>query len=119
MKIIAGGANNQLGDEEKHGKMLTAKGILYAPDYAINAGGLINVANELNGYSKERALKQAEGIYATMLEIFSIAEREGIPTWEASGRLAEDRISRIAHLRKFFAGNGGTDGRFGDHHHRT
>ena len=119
VKIIAGGANNQLADEEKHGKMLTAKGILYAPDYAINAGGLINVANELGGYSSERALKQAEGIYSTILEILTIAEKEGIPPHEASRRLAEDRISRIGHLRKFYAGKSETDGRFGDHHHRT
>ncbi|HLF15091.1 MAG TPA: Glu/Leu/Phe/Val dehydrogenase family protein, partial [Bacteroidota bacterium] len=119
VKIIAGGANNQLADEEKHGKMLTAKGILYAPDYAINAGGLINVANELGGYSRERALQQAEGIYSTILEILTISEKEGIPSYEASGRLARDRISRIAHLRKFYAGGSAADGRFGDHHHRT
>lgn len=116
VKIVAGGANNQLADEETHGRMLVSKGILYAPDYAINAGGLINVANELGGYSRERALKQAEGIYGTILEIFSIAERESIPTWEASGRLAEDRIGRIGHLRKFYAGTAQTDGRFGDNH---
>jgi leucine dehydrogenase len=114
VKIIAGGANNQLGDEEKHGRMLIERGILYAPDYAINAGGLINVANELGGYSRERALKQAEGIYSTILEILTIAEKEGIPSYEASARLAEDRISRIAHLRKFYSGRSETDGRFGD-----
>ncbi len=119
VKIIAGGANNQLADEVRHGKMLIDRGILYAPDYAINAGGLINVANELGGYSRERALKQAEGIYSTILEILTIAETEGIPSHEASARLAENRISKIAHLRKFYSGKSETDGRFGDRQSRT
>lgn len=119
VKIIAGGANNQLGDEERHGRMLIERGILYAPDYAINAGGLINVANELGGYSRERALKQAEGIYSTILEILTIAEKEGIPTYEASARLAESRIARLAHLRKIYAGKSETDGRFGDRGNRA
>jgi leucine dehydrogenase len=113
VKVIAGGANNQLADEEKHGKELTRRGIMYAPDYAINAGGLINVANELEGYSQERALKQAENIYSTILEIFKIAGEEGIPSFEASRRLAEQRIGKIGHLRKFYAGTSETDGRFG------
>jgi len=119
VKIIAGGANNQLADEEKHGKMLVEKGILYAPDYAINAGGLINVANELEGYSRERALARAEGIYGTILEIFAIASAAGVPSYEASRKLAEDRIAKIGRLRKYFAGKSGMDGRTGDSHHRS
>ena len=115
--IVAGGANNQLADEEKHGRMLVERGILYAPDYAINAGGLINVANELEGYSRDRALKRAEGIYGTILEIFSIAGADGVPPFEASRRLAEDRIAKIGHLRKFYVGKSGSDGRFGNDHH--
>lgn len=95
-RIIAGGANNQLADENKHGKMLVERGILHAPDYVINAGGLINVAHELNGYSAERAKEQTSKIYDTLLKIFSIAEREHIPTFEASNRLAEERIARAA-----------------------
>jgi leucine dehydrogenase len=86
---------------------------MYAPDYAINAGGLINVANELEGYSQERALKQAENIYTTILEIFEIAGAEGIPSYHASRRLAEQRIEKIGHLRTFYAGTSETDGRFG------
>lgn len=113
VKVIAGGANNQLGDEEKHGRALVSRGIMYAPDYAINAGGLINVANELEGYSQERALKQAENIYSTILEIFQISAEEGIPSYEASRRLAEQRIARIGHLRTFYAGTSESDGRFG------
>lgn len=119
VKIIAGGANNQLADEDKHGNMLVDRGILYAPDYAINAGGLINVANELEGYARERALGRAEGIYNTILEIFSIAEADGVPSHEASRKLAEDRLAKIGHLRKFFAGKSGRDERFGDNHHRS
>src|SRR5207302_3277116 len=65
-EIVAGPANNQLADEEKHSVELAERGILYAPDYVINAGGLINVASELEGYSQPRALKQAENIYDTV-----------------------------------------------------
>lgn len=91
-KIVAGGANNQLANEEKHGTMLLDRGILYAPDYVINAGGLINVAQELEGYDKERAMTKASKIFDTLLQVFEIARREDIPTNEASNRLAEERI---------------------------
>jgi leucine dehydrogenase len=112
--IIAGGANNQLADEKKHGQMLIKRGIIYAPDYAINAGGLMSVANELEGYSGERALKQAEGIYDTILKIFAISNDEKIPTYEASNRLAENRISGIGHIRNLYAGRSDFDGRLGE-----
>ena len=92
--IIAGGANNQLSDESQHGRKLLKRGILYAPDYVINAGGLINVADELNGYSFDRARKKTSRIYDTLLEIFSIAKKENISTHEASNRLAENRITK-------------------------
>ncbi|MBI1807168.1 MAG: Glu/Leu/Phe/Val dehydrogenase [Ignavibacteria bacterium] len=110
VKIIAGGANNQLADEGKHGQMLIERGIIYAPDYAINAGGLISVANELEGHTHERAMKQAEGIYDTITKIFAIAKRENIPTYEASNRLAEERISSIGHIRTLYAGKSEFDG---------
>lgn len=113
-KIIAGGANNQLADEQKHGRMLMERGILYAPDYAINAGGLINVSNELEGYSQERALKQAEGIYDTMLKIFAISKRENVPTFEASNRLAEQRIKAIGRIKSIYAGKSQFVGRLGE-----
>ena len=113
-KIIAGGANNQLGEEKKHGQMLIEKGILYAPDYAINAGGLINVSNELEGYSQERALKHAEGIYETMLKIYAISKKENIPTYEASNRLAEQRIGSISRMKMIYAGKSQFVGRLGE-----
>jgi leucine dehydrogenase len=113
-KIIAGGANNQLEDEKKHGQMLRDKGIIYAPDYAINAGGLINVYNELEGYSQERALKQAEGIYDTILKIFAISKRDNVPTHEASNRLAEERINSIKRIKSIYAGRSEFVGRLGE-----
>jgi leucine dehydrogenase len=113
-KIIAGGANNQLADEAKHGQMLIERGIMYAPDYAINAGGLINVHNELEGYSQERALKQAEGIYDTILKIYGIARSENVPTHEASNRLAEERINSIGRIKSIYAGNSHYAGRLGE-----
>ena len=102
-KIVAGGANNQLAEEEKHGRMLIKRDILYAPDYAINAGGLISVANELGHYPHERALKQAEGIYDTILRIIATAKKEKIPTHEASNRLAEQRIASVRHIKNLYA----------------
>jgi leucine dehydrogenase len=113
-KIIAGGANNQLADEQKHGHMLIERGILYAPDYAINAGGLINVYNELEGYSQERALQQAKGIYDTILKIFAIAKKENIPTYEASNTLAEQRIKSISRMKTIYAGKSSFVGRLGE-----
>ena len=102
--IIAGAANNQLEKEKKHGKDLLDMGILYAPDYVINAGGLINVYNELQGYNRERALTQAEDIYQILTEVLDFAEREGVPTPIASNRYAEDRIKGIRSLKKTFIG---------------
>jgi len=118
VKIIAGGANNQLADEKKHAQALIERGILYAPDYAINAGGLINVANELEGYSRERALQQAEEIYNTIRKIFSIAKSEGIPTSQASDRLAEERITSISRIRDVYAGTSKFTGRLGEMSHQ-
>lgn len=90
--IVAGAANNQLADENVHGKLLTEKGILYAPDFLINAGGLINVYSELNGYNRESALEHTKKIYHTTLEIFKKAKEEHIPTNEAAKKIAEERI---------------------------
>lgn len=113
-RIIAGGANNQLAEEQKHGRMLIERGILYAPDYAINAGGLINVSNELEGYSQERALQQASGIYDTILKIFAISKAGKIPTFEASNRLAEERIAAISRMKTIYAGKSQFAGRLGE-----
>jgi leucine dehydrogenase len=98
-KVIAGGANNQLAQEEKHGKMLHQAGILYAPDFVGNAGGLINVYNELTGYNRDRAMHMARGIYNNMIRVFEISRAESIPTYVAADRVAEERIRSIQALR--------------------
>ncbi len=97
--IIAGAANNQLGQEQINGQMLTDKGILYSPDYVINAGGLINVYNEMIGYNEEKAFQQVENIYETLLEIFARAQEQGITTNAAAMQLAEDRIKNARILK--------------------
>ena len=99
-RIIAGAANNQLKDEVKHGYMLIDRGITYAPDFLINAGGLINVYNEfLGNYNRARVFEQAERIYATCLNIFNVAEKEKINTQEAAIKLAEKRIEDVGRVR--------------------
>ncbi|MEW9669642.1 Leu/Phe/Val dehydrogenase [Ammoniphilus sp. 3BR4] len=103
-KVVAGSANNQL-QEERHGEILEQKGIIYAPDYVINAGGLINVEDELLGYNRERALKKVDSIYDTILKIFSIAKRDGIATYRAADRLAEERMESIKRSRGTFLRN--------------
>lgn len=103
-KVIAGSANNQL-QEARHGDLLHQRGVLYVPDYVINAGGLINVADELLGYNRERALKKVEAIYDHVLHLFAIADRESIPSWRAADRMAEERIARIARSRRMFVQN--------------
>lgn len=98
-KIIAGGANNQLA-ESKHGEMLKQKGILYTPDYVINAGGLMNVFVELEGYSPERALDKTKKVYDNCWKVFEIAKKENIGTNLAADRLAEERINTIGRLKQ-------------------
>jgi len=97
--IIAGAANNQLQDE-RHGDLLHEQGVIYAPDYAINAGGLINVNAEVEGWSLERSHKKAEEIYDTILRVLQLASEQGIPTYRAADRLAEQRISEAAAKRR-------------------
>lgn len=104
-KVVAGGANNQLENAKIHGSMLLEKGILYAPDYAINAGGLINVANELEGYNRQRAFDQAEGIYDTLMGVFRRSEKNGITTNKASDLQAEDRIKKMTDLKSYYTMN--------------
>jgi leucine dehydrogenase len=91
-QIVAGGANNQLL-EERHGDELQRRGILYAPDYVANAGGVINVYGEVVGWDAQRALDKADDIYDTILKVFDIAEAKKIPTYEAADRLAEQRLA--------------------------
>ena len=99
--IIAGAANNQLA-EDRHGQQLEAQGMLYAPDYVINGGGLINVNAELHGWSLERARNKAGEIYDTILRVFDIAKEEKIPSFKAADRLAEQRIAMVAKVRQNF-----------------
>jgi leucine dehydrogenase len=99
VRIVAGGANNQLA-EERHGDLLEEQGILYAPDYVINAGGLINVNSELENWTAERAQRKAGEIYDTLLRLFALAKEEGLPTYRAADRLAERRIASIAKLKR-------------------
>ncbi|PJK17619.1 leucine dehydrogenase [Chryseomicrobium excrementi] len=104
-KVVAGAANNQL-KEPRHGDKLAELGIVYAPDYVINSGGVMNVADELNGYNRERAMKRVEGIYDTITRIFEISKTEGIASYAAADRLAEERIARMAKSRRQFLQNG-------------
>ena len=90
--IVAGAANNQLEDEMIHGEMIKEKGIVYAPDFLINAGGLINVYSEINGYDREKSLNKTRKIYDTTLEILLKAEQEDITTHKAALVIAEQRI---------------------------
>jgi leucine dehydrogenase len=101
--IIAGGANNILDEEEKHGKMLIDKEILYAPDYVINAGGIINVASELEGYNEQLSMEKASRIYDTVLQIFDYADKNSIPTIAASNFLAEQRIKAVAEVGTIYS----------------
>jgi len=94
-KVIAGAANNQLADENNHGRAVIEKGIYYAPDFLINAGGIINCSWELRGYDRKAALKQTEEIFDTTLSIFELAKKEDIPTYLAANRLAEERVRSI------------------------
>ena len=98
-EIIAGAANNQLA-EERHGVALLEKNILYAPDYVINAGGVINVYGELQHWSSERSQRKAGEIYDTLEELYELAREEGIPTNKAADRLAERRINQVGALKR-------------------
>ena len=92
-EIIAGSANNQLADEDRDGQLCADKGICYAPDFLINAGGLINVYSELKGYNREHAINQTREIYNTTLEILNKAELENITTHAAALEIAQQRIN--------------------------
>ncbi|HEY3405086.1 MAG TPA: Glu/Leu/Phe/Val dehydrogenase [Ohtaekwangia sp.] len=98
--VIAGAANNQLKDETKHGYMLVDRSITYAPDFLINAGGLMNVYHEhLGHYNRQRVLEQAEKIYTTCLNTMNYAESEKVSPQEAAIKLAENRIAAIGKIR--------------------
>ncbi len=102
-KIICGGANNQLA-EHHHGDALRELGVLYAPDFVANAGGLMNVFVELEGYSSDRAFGKTKQVYDNMLRVFQAAKDEGVPTHVAADRIAEKRLKKIGLLRAHHQG---------------
>ncbi|CAN5524000.1 leucine dehydrogenase [soil metagenome] len=102
-KVICGGANNQLA-EARHGDQLRELGILYAPDYVTNAGGLMNVFVELEGYSSDRALDKTVQVYDNLMKVFAISKRDNIGTHTAADRLAEERIATIGKLKQMHQG---------------
>jgi valine dehydrogenase (NAD+) len=99
--VVCGAANNQLAH---HGveKQLQDRGVLYAPDYVVNAGGLIQVADELEGFSFERARQRAAGIFDTTTRVFELARTDGVPPAVAADRLAERRMSEVGRLRSLW-----------------
>jgi leucine dehydrogenase len=99
VEIVAGAANNQLL-EEHHGDELEERGILYAPDYVANAGGVINVYSELAGWDAQRSLRKADEIYDTLLGVFAIAKADQVPTYVAADRLAEKRVKAVGALMR-------------------
>ena len=82
------------------GAELHRRGILYAPDYVINAGGLISVYGEIQGWTRERAMRQAREIYGTLRRLFSLSRAEGIPTYHAADRIARERVEAVAALQR-------------------
>lgn len=100
--IIAGAANNQLAMEEEHGTLIKEKGLLYAPDFLINAGGLINVYSEYIGYNRENAMRDTEKIYDTTLNIFDVADEQNIHTQKAATVLAQKRIDDILSVQSTY-----------------
>lgn len=98
--IVAGAANNQLDDEQRDGAILDKAGIIYAPDYVINAGGLINVYSELKGLPADKAMADTASIFNTVKVIINKAKANGITTTEASNRVAEERIATVSRLRQ-------------------
>ena len=104
-KVIAGAANNQLLNEATHGQQLRDKGILYAPDYIINAGGVINVYYEVIGeYDRNLVTEKVKNIYNTLTEIYKISEAENIPTYTASARFSERRIDVLGKVQRTYLG---------------
>jgi leucine dehydrogenase len=96
--IVAGAANNQLA-EERHGDILSEREVIYAPDYVINSGGLINVNGEIAGWGTEKAHNKAAAIYDTVYNVLEIARDEAVPTYQAADRLAERRVAKAAQAK--------------------
>lgn len=103
-KVVAGSANNVLL-EPRHGEMLAKRGILYAPDYVINAGGVINVADELEGYNEQRATKRVMRIFESIKAVIEVAKRDGVPTHVAADTLAIERVEEIGNMVRLHTGH--------------
>jgi valine dehydrogenase (NAD+) len=106
-KIVCGAANNQLAHQGVE-KLLADRGVLYAPDYVVNSGGVIQVADELGGFSFERARAACEQIFFTTSKVLAIADSDGVPPSVAADRLAERRISDVGRLRGIWLGTMGS-----------
>ncbi len=104
VKIICGAANNQLTHDEV-AKTLEQRGILYAPDYCVNSGGLIQVADELEGFSFDRARAQATRIFDTTRRVLEVAAEEGVTSTDAANRMAERRMTDVGRLRRLWLPN--------------
>ena len=102
-KIVCGGANNQLAHPGIE-KLLANRGVVYAPDYVVNSGGVIQVADELAGFSFERAQAKAARIFDTTKRVLAIADQEDVPPVVAADRLAERRMSEVGRLRGIWLG---------------
>lgn len=97
--IIAGAANNQLQLEDVHGRAVMEKGMIYAPDFALNAGGVINCYSEVKGLSSEWAMSKAEEIYSTIGNIVKRSKSENVPTYAIANKMAEERIESIGKVK--------------------
>jgi len=92
-KIVCGGANNQLEDEVRDSLHLEKREIVFAPDFLVNSGGLINVYSEINGYDKEKSINKTKEIYQTTLDILNKSNKEGITSYASAMKIAEERIN--------------------------
>lgn len=102
-KIVCGAANNQL-KEDRHGLILKEKGILYAPDYLVNAGGVMNVSIEFEGWADSKSRRMVDTIYDKTLEVFKIAEEQNIPVNKAADVMAENRIQAMRQIKTSYLG---------------
>lgn len=99
--IVAGAANNQLKEEKTHGEAVLKQGLIYAPDYAINAGGLINCYTEVKGLSPDWAMTNAEDIYSTIYNIIAESKETNTPTYLVANKMAERRIEAMGKIKRF------------------
>ncbi len=98
-QAVVGSANNQF-EEEADAKRLAACGIVYAPDFVVNAGGIINIAEEIRGYSWERAARHLDAIEDTVTRVLNISDENGLTTHQAAVEMAEERIAAVGSLRR-------------------